>query len=42
MAVEKVSVSLDTEVLAETRERLGGRGLSAYLNPGDEAASKTA
>ena len=32
MAVEKVSVSLDTEVLAETRERLGGRGLSAYLN----------
>ncbi len=32
MAVEKVSVSLDTDVLAETRKRVGGRGLSAYLN----------
>jgi len=32
MAVEKVSVSLDSEVLAESRERVGGRGLSAYVN----------
>lgn len=32
MAVEKVSVSLDSEVLAQTRERVGGRGLSAYVN----------
>ena len=31
MAVEKVSVSLDAEVLAETRKRVGARGLSAYL-----------
>ncbi len=32
MAVEKVSVSLDIGVLADTRERVGGRGLSAYVN----------
>ncbi|MGH9076134.1 MAG: hypothetical protein ACRDY0_01540 [Acidimicrobiales bacterium] len=32
MAVEKVSVSLDTEVLMDARQRVGGRGLSAYVN----------
>lgn len=32
MAVEKVSVSLEREVLAQARERIGGRGLSAYVN----------
>ncbi len=32
MPVEKVSMSLDTEVLAQTRERAGGRGVSAYVN----------
>ena len=32
MAVEKVSVSLDPEVLMEARGRVGGRGLSAYVN----------
>ncbi|MGH2871382.1 MAG: CopG family transcriptional regulator [Solirubrobacteraceae bacterium] len=32
MAVTKVSMSLDTDVLARTRERVGGRGLSAYVN----------
>ncbi|MGH3718242.1 MAG: hypothetical protein ACRDRI_05240 [Pseudonocardiaceae bacterium] len=32
MAVEKVSVSMDAEVLTEARERVGGRGLSAYVN----------
>ncbi|MGH7512049.1 MAG: hypothetical protein ACREOQ_03890 [Gemmatimonadales bacterium] len=32
MAVEKVSVSLDAEVLTEARGRVGGRGLSAYVN----------
>lgn len=32
VAVEKVSVSLDSEVLADTRGRVGGRGLSAYVN----------
>lgn len=32
MAVEKVSVSLDSELLAKTRERVGGGGLSAYVN----------
>ncbi len=32
MAVEKVSVSLDSELLAQARERLGGRGLSAYVS----------
>lgn len=31
MTVEKVSISLDAEVLAETRERVGRRGLSAYV-----------
>jgi Arc/MetJ family transcription regulator len=30
--VEKVSMSLDTEVLAQARERVGGRGVSAYVN----------
>ena len=28
----KVSMSLDAEVLAQTRERIGGRGVSAYVN----------
>ena len=32
MAVAKVSMSLDAEVLAQTRERVGGRGVSAYVN----------
>jgi Arc/MetJ family transcription regulator len=32
MAVTKVSMSLDAEVLAQTRERVGGRGVSAYVN----------
>lgn len=32
MAVEKVSVSLDAKVLAETRGRVERRGLSAYVN----------
>jgi post-segregation antitoxin (ccd killing protein) len=32
MAVEKVSVSVEREVLAQARERVGGRGLSAYLS----------
>lgn len=30
--VEKVSVSLDADVLAQARERVGGRGVSAYVN----------
>jgi hypothetical protein len=32
MTVEKVSVSLNSQVLAETRGRVGGRGLSTYVN----------
>lgn len=32
MGVEKVSVSLDQAVVEETRKRVGGRGLSAYVN----------
>ena len=32
MAIEKVSVSLDDLMVAEARERVGGRGLSGYLN----------
>jgi Arc/MetJ family transcription regulator len=32
MAVAKVSVSLDAEVLTQTRARVGGRGVSAYVN----------
>lgn len=32
MSVEKVSVSLDAEVLAEARGRVGSRRLSAYVN----------
>ena len=32
MPVEKVSMSLDPAVLAETRRRVGGRGVSAYVN----------
>lgn len=32
VAVSKVSVSLDESVLAEARERVGGRGLSSYVN----------
>ena len=32
MAIEKVSVSLDDRMVAEARDRVGGRGLSGYLN----------
>jgi Arc/MetJ family transcription regulator len=32
MPVAKVSMSLDAEVLAQARERVGGRGVSAYVN----------
>ncbi|MDA8393036.1 MAG: hypothetical protein M0Z87_09635 [Actinomycetota bacterium] len=32
MPVEKVSMSLDADVLAQARERVGGRGVSAYVN----------
>ncbi|MGI8415403.1 MAG: hypothetical protein ACR2P2_04195 [Nakamurella sp.] len=32
MTVAKVSISLDTEVLAQARERVGGRGVSSYVN----------
>lgn len=32
MTTAKVSMSLDVEVLAETRERAGARGVSAYVN----------
>jgi Arc/MetJ family transcription regulator len=32
MAVAKVSMSLDAEVLAQARERVGGRGVSSYVN----------
>jgi len=32
MAASKVSISLDEGVLAEARERVGGRGLSSYVN----------
>ncbi|MDQ2706809.1 MAG: hypothetical protein M3Z25_03900 [Actinomycetota bacterium] len=32
MATAKVSMSLDADVLAEARERVGGRGVSAYVN----------
>lgn len=32
MAMQKVSVTLDDELLAEARARVGGRGLSAYVN----------
>lgn len=32
MAVMKVSMSLDADVLAQTRDRVGGRGVSAYVN----------
>ena len=32
MAVTKVSMSLDADVLAQARERVGGRGVSAYVN----------
>ena len=32
MTVAKVSMSLDVEVLAQARERVGGRGVSAYVN----------
>ena len=32
MAVTKVSMSLDADVLAQTRDRVGGRGVSAYVN----------
>ncbi|MGQ0623649.1 MAG: hypothetical protein ACT4PP_03195 [Sporichthyaceae bacterium] len=32
MTVSKVSLSLDADVLAEARERVGGRGVSGYVN----------
>jgi len=32
MATEKVSVSLDDRLVADARDRVGGRGLSGYLN----------
>ncbi|MHB2021966.1 MAG: hypothetical protein ACYCO3_01345 [Mycobacteriales bacterium] len=32
MTVAKVSMSLDAEVLAQARERVGGRGVSSYVN----------
>jgi Arc/MetJ family transcription regulator len=32
VAVSKVSLSLDEEVLAEARARVGRRGLSSYVN----------
>lgn len=32
MAVAKVSMSLDAEVLRRARARVGGRGVSAYVN----------
>lgn len=32
MATEKVSLSLDDELVAEARERVGSRGLSSYVN----------
>ncbi len=32
MATEKISVSLDENMVADARERVGGRGLSGYLN----------
>jgi len=32
MATEKVSLSLEEELLAEARETVGARGLSGYVN----------
>ena len=32
MATEKVSLSLDEELVAEAREAVGPRGLSSYVN----------
>jgi len=32
MATEKVSLSLDEELVAEARKRVGARGLSGYIN----------
>ena len=32
MVVQKVSVSLEPEVVEAARERAGGRGMSAYVN----------
>jgi Arc/MetJ family transcription regulator len=32
MRTEKVSLSLEEELLAEAREAVGGRGLSSYVN----------
>ena len=34
MKTERVSVSLDAELLAEARRRVQGRSLSAYVNEG--------
>ena len=32
MAIAKVSLSLDPDVVAAARDRVGGRGLSGYVN----------
>jgi Arc/MetJ family transcription regulator len=32
MVTEKVSLTLDEELVAEAREAVGGRGLSSYVN----------
>lgn len=32
MAAEKVSLTLDEELVTEARERVGARGLSGYVN----------
>jgi Arc/MetJ family transcription regulator len=32
VATEKVSMTLDADVLAKARERVGGRGVSGYVN----------
>jgi len=32
VTIAKVSMSLDADVLAQARERVGGRGVSAYVN----------
>ncbi len=33
MATEKLSLTLDEELVAEAREAAGARGLSGYVNP---------
>jgi Arc/MetJ family transcription regulator len=32
MATEKISLTLDEELIGEARERVGARGLSGYVN----------